>query len=170
MKRKKGIQLNQAFGAVLTLVLLGVLIIISIFLFDSLGATLVSSSVITITNESNAYINSTGYTLADASVCNFASPGISGAFNASSNAPILLANITLSSDGIITNATNTVFTNVLISYTYNWGGEACVASDDLIVQFAAYTTLVGLVGTIIFLGIVIGVLVTSFVFGRREKV
>ena len=34
MKRKKGIALNQAFGAVLTLVLVAVLVIVAIFLFE----------------------------------------------------------------------------------------------------------------------------------------
>lgn len=87
VNNKKGIALNQAFGAVLTLVLVGVLVIIAIFLFVNLGATFTANS-------------------AEA------------------------------------NATNT-----------------------MIAQFGTYPTLVGLVGTIIFLGLVIGVLVASFVFG-----
>jgi hypothetical protein len=40
----------------------------------------------------------------------------------------------------------------------------------MITQFANYPTLVGLVGTIIFLGLVIGVLVASFVFGGKGRV
>jgi hypothetical protein len=86
---KKGIALNQAFGAVLTLVLVAVLVIVAIFLFVNLGATFDDGSA-----ESNA-------------------------------------------------------TNVMIT------------------QFGTYPTLVGLVGTIIFLGLVIGVLVASFVFGGK---
>lgn len=88
-KQKKGIQLNNAFGAVLTLVLLAVLVIIAIYLFTSLGSN----------------------------------------FTANTGA---------------SNATNTMIT-----------------------QFGTYPALVGLVGTIIFLGIVIGVLVGSFAFGGR---
>ena len=91
MKSKKGIMLNQAFGAVLTLVLVAVLVIIAIFLFQTLGST----------------------------------------FTANTSAA---------------NATNTMIT-----------------------QFASYPALVGLVGTIIFLGIVIGVLVGSFAFGGSNK-
>jgi hypothetical protein len=89
MELKKGIALNQAFGAVLTLVLIGVLVIIGIFIFVNLGATFTDG-----TAESNA-------------------------------------------------------TNTMIE------------------QFGTYPVLVGLVGTIIFLGLVIGVLVASFVFGGR---
>ena len=87
---KKGIPLNQAFGAVLMLVLIGVLVIIAIFLFVNLGDTFTDLSA-----EKNA-------------------------------------------------------TNVMIT------------------QFGNYPALVGLVGTIIFLGLVIGVLVASFVFGGKK--
>ena len=91
--QKKGIALNQAFGAVLTLILIGVLVIIGIFLFVSLGATFTTDS---------AELN---------------------------------------------------------------------ATNEMITQFGTYPALVGLVGTIIFLGIVIGVLVVSFAFcgGTRGR-
>ena len=89
MELKKGIALNQAFGAVLTLVLIGVLVIIGIFIFVNLGNTFTAD-----TAEANA-------------------------------------------------------TTVMIE------------------QFGTYPVLVGLVGTIIFLGLVIGVLVASFVFGGK---
>ena len=89
---KKGIQLNQAFAAVLAVVLIAVLVIIAIFLFEALGDSF------------------TANTAAD-------------------------------------NATN-----------------------DMITQFATYPALVGLVGTIVFLGLVIGVLVGSFIFGGRGRV
>lgn len=87
---KKGIPLNQAFGAVLMLVLIGVLVIIAIFLFVNLGDTFTPLSA-----EANA-------------------------------------------------------------------------TDVMITQFGNYPALVGLVGTIIFLGLVIGVLVASFVFGGKR--
>ena len=87
---KKGIQLNQAFGAVLTLVLVAVLVIIAIFLFVTLGDSFTAGSA-----EANA-------------------------------------------------------------------------STDMVDEFGNYTSLIGLVGTIIFLGLVIGVLVASFAFGGRR--
>ena len=87
---KKGVQLNQAFGAVLALVLVAVLVIIAIFLFDTLGGT------------------------------------------------------------------------------FDTDSAAANATDDMVTQFASYPVLIGLVGTIIFLGLVIGVLVASFVFSGRR--
>lgn len=89
---KRGIQLSQAFGAVLAVVLIAVLVIIAIFLFEALGE----------------------------------------------------------------------------SFTANSAADN--ATDDMIAQFATYPALVGLVGTIVFLGLVIGVLVASFVFGGRRSV
>lgn len=89
MEQKKGIALNQAFGAVLTVVLIGVLVIIAIFLFVNLGNT------------------------------------------------------------------------------FDAGSAEANATDVMIAQFGTYPVLVGLVGTIIFLGLVIGVLVASFVFGGK---
>ena len=90
LEKKKGIQLNQAFGAVLTLVLIAVLIIIAIFLFVTLSDSFTASSA-----EANA-------------------------------------------------------------------------SDDIVDEFSNYTSLIGLVGTVIFLGLVIGVLVASFAFGGKR--
>lgn len=89
--KKRGIQLNEAFGAVLAVVLVAVLVIIALVLFEALGTS----------------------------------------FDTNSSAE---------------NATN-----------------------DMITQFGTYPALIGLVGTIIFLGLVIGVLVGSFVFGGRSS-
>ena len=90
IKSKRGIQLGQAFGAVLSLVLVAVLVVIAIYMMTSLGASFADNSA------------------------------------------------------------------------------AANATDALITQFGTYPTLVGLVGTIIFLGLVIGVLVASFVFGGKR--
>jgi hypothetical protein len=91
-KQKKGIMLNQAFGAVLTLVLVAVLVIVAIYLFTTLGSSFTAAS---------AAANATG---------------------------------------------------------------------TMVTQFATYPALVGLVGTIIFLALVIGVLVASFAFGGKKGV
>lgn len=92
MKSKKGIQLSQAFSAVLVLVLVAVLVIIAIYLFQNLATS------------------------------------------------------------------------------FTAGSAALNATNSMITQFGTYPSLVGLVGTVIFLGLVIGVLVASFAFGRKEGV
>jgi type II secretory pathway component PulF len=91
---KKGIMLSQAFPAVLTLVLIAVLVIISIYLFTTL----------------NTSFNST-------------------------NDP---------------------------------GSAARNATAVMITQFGTFPALIGLVGTIIFLALVIGVLIGSFAYGSKK--
>ena len=169
MINKKGIQLNQAFGAVLAVVLVAVLVIIAIFLFESLGSGFVNTTTI-VANETGAYINATGYTLDTVSACNWQSASITSAVNATSGGTILAGNFTLSSAGVLTNATATNYADVNLAYTYVWGGASCDATESMITQFATFPALVGLIGTIVFLGLVIGVLVGSFVFGGRGNV
>ena len=90
LEQKKGIPLGAAFSAVLIVLLLGVLVIVGIFLYNSLGST----------------------------------------------------------------------------FTVN--SAAANASNNMVTQFAGYVVLVGLVGTIVFLGVVIGVLISSFAAGGKR--
>jgi hypothetical protein len=89
-KSKKGIQLGQAFSAVLVLVLVATLVIIAIYLFTTLGSSFTANSA------------------------------------------------------------------------------AANATTVMVTQFGTYPALVGLVGTIIFLALVIGVLVASFAYGGKK--
>lgn len=170
IKNKKGIMLNQAAGAVLALVLIAVLVIVSLYMFSSIG-TSVPSVPQTVVNES-ATLSAAGDALNNNTDCAFTSPSIISVVNTSTGVTIPAANYTLSSTGILRNAT--AITNVMagankVTYSYSYGGPACVASDGIITQFATYPALIGLVGTIIFLGIIIGVLAASFMFGRKNQ-
>ncbi len=168
--KKKGIELNQAFGAVLVVVLIGVLVIIGIFLFNTLGDTFVDTSQ-SVTNESVTANNATNITLAGAAACNFQGDVTGGTvFNSSNGITITSGNYTIAIDGnMILDDAQFNNTAILVSYTYTDGGAACTATDDMITQFATYPALIGLVGTIVFLGLVIGVLVASFVFGGKKE-
>jgi len=163
-KNKKGIQLNQAFGAVLTLVLISVLVIIAIYMFVTLGNTF--SYPVSIVNETGT-INGAGHLLTNSTLCNFGSPVISEVLT-SAGGLVPPANYTLSGNTVL-NTTATTYSNALIRYSYTWGGNACAAAQNTTKQFSDYPALIGLVGTIIFLGIIIGVLVASFVFGGRKE-
>ncbi len=175
MEFKKGIPLNQAFGAVLTLVLIGVLVIIGIFIFVNLGTTF-NTTAASVSNETQAWINQSGYTLAATANISFNTPVISQVWNVTNgtgfgnynNTIITAGNYTVSSAGVLSNITTATFSDVSVSYTYLWGGQEGIATNTMIVQFGTYPVLVGLIGTIIFLGLVIGVLVASFAFGGRR--
>lgn len=166
MKLKKSIQLSEAFTAVLMLVLVGVLVIIAIVLFSSLKTSFPLESS-TIVNES-VDMSSGPTAVSNATRCGFQNFAVTGAINASDGVAIPTSNFTTgSTTGVITNTSIEFLTEWNVSYDYRWRGDACIASDSMITQFATYPVLVGLVGTIIFLGLVIGVLVASFLFGRE---
>ncbi len=174
IKNKKGIALNQAFGAILALVLVAVLVIIGIVLFVSLNTgPFANLETVTITGESLTPTGD-GVLVSNSTRCNFGSFGIGTATN-SSGGLMDAGNYTTTGAGLVTNTTplnagNNTGTPWTLNYTYGWGTAACEAAQSTIVQFGTYPVLIGLVGTIIFLGLVIGVLVASFVFGRRESV
>ena len=175
MEEKKSIQLSQAFGAVLTLVLVAVLIIVAIVIFVSLTGSFDASITDTASNESiTAWAAAaTNQTLAGAALCGFGVVDTTSvvAYNTTGNILIVAANYTAYPDGNIINITDEGFDEYAwqITYDYTWGSGACTAADDMTTEFGNYTSLIGLVGTIIFLGLVIGVLVASFAFGGRKE-
>lgn len=170
IKNKKGIQLNEAFVSVLTLVLIGVLIVVALYLLGSLGTSMQThDTAATVVNETGVWLNVSGYTLSKASALDFASPSVTAIWNRSAsgnyNVSIPATNATISATGVITNTTSYLgLNNVSVSYTYTYTSDSAAtnATNDTIDQFATYPALIGLIGTIIFLGIVIGVLVMSF--------
>jgi len=167
--KKKGIQLNEAFSAVLVVVLIAVLVIVGILLFDIMGNTFVNTSQ-SISNETVVANQISNVSLAGAATCNF-QDNIAGGevYNGTGGVLVAAGNYTIVSDGnMILDDAEFDGESLLVSYTYTNGGSACDATDEMITQFGNYPALIGLVGTIVFLGLVIGILVTSFVFGGRE--
>lgn len=174
-KTKKGIALNQAFGAVLVLVLVAVLVIVGILIFVNLEATFVNLETRSVANETLSSFNTSQFLSqsenTNLTLCNVA--GYSATVWNASDIVINAENYTIEANGSIVGTAISPLdlndTDWTIDYSFNWGGPSCVASNDMIAQFGTYPALVGLVGTIIFLGLVIGVLVASFVFGGRRK-
>lgn len=167
---KKGIELNQAFGAVLTLILVAVLVIVAIVIFVSLQTSFTGTTAVTVTDESNIPVDA-GTALNGANNCSAGSFVIVSAMNSTTGPVIAAANYSVSSAGLLSNLTGEYTIDAwTVNYTYTWGSEACTASESMTTEFGNYTSLIGLVGTIIFLGLVIGVLVASFVFGGRREI
>ncbi len=171
MERKKGIQLSQAFGAVLALVLVAVLVVVAIIIFVSLKTASVSVSGFSNNETLAPNVTEVPVFVGNSTACDFSAFNVVNVTQHINGTIINSGNFTTAGTGSIafTGATtgnnNTVWD---ISYTFTHGGQTCEASDDLIVQFATFPALIGLIGTVIFLGIVIGVLVGSFAFGGRR--
>ena len=162
--KKKGIQLGEAFAAVLMLTLVAMLIIIAIYMFVVLQNTvpLTSQSAY---NEAVTMRGPTVSVLTNSSLCRFTGLTINQVTNGTSL--VGSGNYTVNSTGIA-NTTGTYAGVWYVNYSFQWGDDTCVASQTMITQFGTFPALLGLVGTIIFLGIVIGVLVASFVLRSKR--
>ena len=168
MRYKKGIALGQAFGAVLALVLVAVLVIISIYLFTTLGSSFAGTSTGSQINESVTMRGPTVSAVANSSLCQFSNLAVSAVYNGTGGVLVPATNYTVGTNSIVnkTGSADYGSTTWLVNYNYKWGGPACTATEGMTTNFSNYPTLIGLVGTIIFLALVIGVLVASFAFGR----
>lgn len=75
------------------------------------------TTTVTVSNETGAWVNFTGYTLDNIAAGNTGFT-LTAIYNTTDDVPIALANATTSTGGIVTNATATVWDDVYISYTY----------------------------------------------------
>ena len=123
MNRKKGAILGELVsgtGALIVGVIITLIIVSTLLGANLLGDDLTTS--FTVTNETNGYVNVTGYTLAQANASNsaYVITALWGAQGGEYNVTIPTTNATVSSTGVVTNSTVVVNDNVSISYTYTY--------------------------------------------------
>ncbi len=121
-RSKKG-QVGLVTGLVFGVASLVIAVIIAFVIISTLtDADLLESGreTSTVTNETLAHANATGYSISEIAV-NRQTYTMTTAWNVDSgvyNISVPLSNLTLSSAGVLTNATVTAYTNLSISYTY----------------------------------------------------
>ncbi|MHA1873346.1 MAG: hypothetical protein ACTSVB_04460 [Candidatus Heimdallarchaeaceae archaeon] len=143
MKAKKG-AIGDLQGIVMTLVVLGILIGVGLFVMESFrGQDVLSDTSISIANETGLFINATTSTVDHASdpgfntfdvsicICNVTESGV-GETSCAPNSTINSANYTVGSSGTLISASGYNFTDVACSYTYNRGDEAYSGVSDTI--------------------------------------
>ena len=157
---------NSFVVGLLSLVVVGVLAMITLTQLED--TTLIEADTYTgsVTNETGAYINSTGYTLDKTSERGFSSPALTALYNYTDGTTIGLGNATLSSDGVMTNATATTWDNVSVSYTYNYERDsdtqtvvtnATSGLNDFFSNTTVWLSLLGVVIIILIIAAVVGV-------------
>src|SRR6056297_792441 len=135
MKGKKGqIGGSQLQTIILTLVAIGVLIGLGLLVLEEFRSQdVMSDSEGSVTNETGAWINSTVHTVDKASKTAFNSFEVTEARNASDGTTISDSEYTVDSDeGTITNATNTVYSDVNLDYTYEYGEQSYEGVNETI--------------------------------------
>ncbi|MBA7493902.1 hypothetical protein ES702_04467 [subsurface metagenome] len=160
-KNKKGLGIGDIYPVVLTIALVGILLAIVLLVLGTFGEIMATQSG-SVTNETDIYLNATGYTLTKATECEFNTPVITGIWNHSDGTVIPSANYTLTDAGVLTNATSTVYGNVSASYTYLHGGVPCEATKDIAGDFVDFIPWIGVILLVVAAAIVLGVLMRSF--------
>ena len=112
---------------------------------------------VTVTNESGAYINTTGYALGE-SALKARGFDITVVHNNTDALVILSGNYTVSSTGVLTNATTTTWSDVNVSYTYKYIGEAGAYTAINTTETAGSSVVNYL--ALIFLAIIFGAILT----------
>jgi len=172
---QKNIKEFALVGFLLLAVLFGMQIMS--FIFGNFGeADFLKDVIITTTNETDAWINSTGYTLDQASVRGFnGGTTITIVYNATDdgegayNLTILSGNYTVNANtGVVTNASTAAWTNVSISYTSVHKTEAEIVTDettnDSLHAIGAYAEQSETQFTTLGIAITLVILVAVFVF------
>ncbi len=184
-KTQSNVREFALIGFMLLAVLFGMQIMAFIFgNFSVVGASLGDDAITTI-NETEAWINQSGYTLNGASDPGASTFAITALWNATDNGTgiynytILLANVTVSSSGVMLNASTLNFENVSVSYTHARKSVAEILTDrvnnDSLLAIGNYATQSGTQFTTLGVAITLIVLVAVFLFfwssfmGRRGK-
>ncbi len=156
--------------------ILGLALLILVIIFGNLsGNTGFSpdSLTITVTNEEDAYLNGTEYTLSGYNTT-WSSITATGVWNTSDGSVIASANYTLSSVGVLINATASNFNPVNLSYTYahSYRGSAEVDAENIILNYTASAVNTAkqfpVTGTILGIALLLAILIGVLVFAIRR--
>ena len=163
---KRG-QINSLAPAILALVFAAIILVFGIIMSQGLTDT-VKDVLVDVTNETGGWINTTTYTLDNAGACNFNSPSITTAWNATSGSIIGSGNYTVSTTGVVSNASTTAWNNVNFRYTYNWGDTACESGNSTVAGLGSFADFWEIIVLAIVITLVIGLLLIVF-GGRKER-
>ena len=166
---KKGQSLGGLYGGILVIASIGILLALVMFILSSMGTSFQAQDTAgSVTNETG-FANTTGYTLTKATEQDFASPVITALYNRTSGRSISVGNATVSTAGVVTNASGTVWNNLSISYTYTYTAdtESSTATGTLIDQLVDFLPWLGIILLVLAAGVVLYFMIKSFSTSNR---
>ncbi len=172
MEQKKA-QLGNLQGIIIVLVIVGILLAAGFFIFDEFQNQL-DNTANAVTSENNsatvgiAYLNATGYTVADAGEPCFNTFAVTSATNRSNNTAIGSTLFEVNANTGLVNSTSSNWNNVSISYTYKDGGTACKGISDTTIAMLTIPNLLGLIVLIAVIGVILAV-VFNVIPGSRSQ-
>jgi hypothetical protein len=132
---KKGQSGGLVTGLVFGIASLIIGIIVAFVLVSTLtGAGLLPQDSVTTLNEAAGIVNNTGYTLAGTSYAGATGYSLTAASNGSTQ--LTLTNFTVSSTGVVRNASAQVYELVVFNYTYSKDSKETITTDALSANFS----------------------------------
>lgn len=124
LKHDKGVAGLTLFLSLITfLFVIGLLVMVFALMGGELQtATYDTTTTVTVSNETGAWLNTTTYTVDNSGARDFTSLTITEAINVTDNTSIGTGNFTVSGTGF-TNASVTTWSDVWVSYTYTWSAD-----------------------------------------------
>jgi len=164
-------RLNDIYPAVLTIVMIGVVLGIGLYVLAEIGGEL-ATTVGSVGNET-AYINETVYTVDSATVDGFNTFAVTICYgNATGDGIITIANATIASGnytinsqlGTIVSTTSGTenYTDAKCSYTYLYGEDASKAIDSTVTGLGDFAGWIAVIVVVIAASIVLGIVLSSF--------
>ena len=170
--QKKGQSLGGLYSGILVIASICVLLALMLYVYSAMGNSFqVANTAGTVTNETGADINTTGYTLALAGADDFANPVITalwGAEGGEYNVSIATANVTVTSAGVMTNATVYTNGNVSVSYTYTYSADTAASNSTgtMTTQFVSFLPWLGIILLVLAAGVVLFFIIRTFVTSK----
>jgi len=164
MKGKKGITLNDMYPAVLTIILIGIVLGIGLFILASSQNAIANTST-TVTNETVDMVGGTGVLVATSDECGFSNFVVSLAANWSGGEEIAAGNYSIDDTGRIINLTDEYGTDDWnITYTYDGSGDAtwCTSIDTASTGISGFATWIAVIVVVLAAAIVLGIVINSF--------
>jgi hypothetical protein len=175
-KSKKGFTSGMT-SAILGVILIAVFLVAGFVILGGLKTTLATTegnvATGTVTNETNAYLNNTGYLLKYAGAEGFTNPTITAIWGVQEgvyNLSKAVGNAKVTSQGLVTN-TSTAVANCSYSYTYTYVGnysEAYNSTKTMISSLSEIPNWIPILIIIVIAGLILG-LVMSWGKGNKNQ-
>jgi len=170
LNKKGQLRIGDAPGVVMIVLFLFMVIGTSAYVLEKYQEGFGANTKDSAANESITSFNETGYTVANAGQCNFASFAVSLIVNDSATTAIVpTTNYTYNTEtGVITYtggaATGVWYndSNLNVSYTYNYGGADCEAVENIVEDFTDFIPWIGIILLVVAAAIVLGIVIRSF--------
>jgi len=167
MKGKKG-QLSSLPSIIGTLLIVGLLVGVGMLVSQEFrDQDSLSAHSKTIANESGGFINQTGYTLDSEDGSKTHTFTITQIINATGGEVVESRNYSVGiNTGIVTNASDTTWPTVNITYDYKTGERAWTGINDTIESMTVIPSLLGLIILVVMIGIILAIIFNVMPMGR----